>query len=131
MQVQTGSLIKHIESGIEAEYLAGVPTLEHGLLHLLKTGEGYVFRFTKELEDQFEGVNKEAPVSPADPFAGVTAEDVQKLLALLRQQGGTTAAAVQPAAQVEVEPEPGLDKAPTEVQAEPQAAVAGKAGIPL
>lgn len=141
MQLQTGQELKHIESGAVAIYKAAIPTLGHGLIHLLVGPNGYLHKFTSELEADFEvpGTELAAP-TVNDPLAGITAADVQSLLALLRAQGGTNAGAEQapqPAAQEQVqEPaEPDLAKA-TPIQAAPveeqaPAPSAGSGAIPL
>lgn len=154
MQLQTGEVVKHIESQAEAVYKAAIPTLGHGLIHLLVGAEGYLLKFTSELESDFSlpVTEGQAPVV-TDPLAGVTSQDVQELLKLLRQQGGPAgsasvaqvpAPAVASAGGVDVvsasPEEPGLDKAPTLVadaapveDAKPVAAAPGpqSGGIPL
>jgi hypothetical protein len=135
MQLQTGEVLEHIESGVEAVYKAAVPTLGHGLLHILVGPTGYLHKFTSELEQDFKVPQSEVALpAVSDPFAGITSDDIQKLLALLHAQGGTTAAAQVAPTQEQVAPaaEPGLDKAPAAAEpAAPAAAPAQSGGIPL
>lgn len=91
-EIQTGTILKHLESDAEVAYKAAIPTLGHGLIHLLVGASGYILKFTNELQEQFD-VPGPAPIITEDPFAGATSAEVQELLRLLRAKGGTTAAA--------------------------------------
>lgn len=133
MQLQTGQELEHIESGAIAIYKAAIPTLGHGLIHLLVGPNGYLHKFTSELEADFTvpGTELAAP-AVSDPLAGITAADVQSLLALVRAKGGATAAADQaPAEQVAAPAEPDLAKAPQEPAVAAAAPAAGSGAIPL
>jgi hypothetical protein len=91
-EVQTGTILEHLETGAEVAYKAAIPTLGHGLLHLLVGAQGYILKFTNELQSEFN-VPTPAGVATEDPFAGATSAEVQELLRLLRAKGGPTAAA--------------------------------------
>jgi hypothetical protein len=139
MEVQTGEVLQHLESGAEVAYKAAIPTIGHGVIHLLVGAEGYILKFTSELEKEFNVPVASAPVT-ADPFGGATSEEVQELLRLLRAKGGaatqaTPGAAVTDTTAVEGPDEPDLGKVAQtgveEPQAEPVAPAPTSGGIAL
>jgi hypothetical protein len=90
--IQTGTVLKHLETDADVVYKAAIPTLGNGLIHLLVGAGGYLLKFTTELEQEFDTPTQAAPISE-DPFGGATSQEVQELLRLLRAKGGATAAA--------------------------------------
>ena len=94
MEVQTGEILQHLESGAEVAYKAAIPTIGHGMIHLLVGAEGYILKFTTELEKEFNVPSTAGPVTD-DPFGGATSVEVQELLALLRERKGAASAATQ------------------------------------
>lgn len=125
MQLQTGSLLEHLESGAEAAYKAAIPTLGHGLIHLLVGPSGYLLKFGHELEEEFN-VPSSGPIHVEDPLQGITSQDVKELLGLLRSKGGATANATQA---VETTEESDLSKvAPTAEEATQKPAAPAQAG---
>lgn len=67
----TGDVLQHIESGNLATFLASVPAIGAGVLHILSTDAGYVFRLAGDLENEFRHVRLETP-PPVDPVPVVT-----------------------------------------------------------
>jgi hypothetical protein len=85
MHLFRGVTLEHIKSGLEAEYVAAIPTVENGFLHLLKSAKGYIYRLTGELEAEFKLPGEVQ--SLAQTGAGVSATETNILaeLAQLRE----------------------------------------------
>jgi hypothetical protein len=96
-----GDKLKHIESGLEAEYITAIPTAVHGFIHLLKTADEYVYRLTGDLESQFSRPDTTSPLSQTDGSSAANeAKLLDALIARLRSEG------VIPTAQPAAVPEP-------------------------
>jgi hypothetical protein len=78
-----GDKLRHIESGIEAEYCYAVPTATHGFVHFLKTAQGYVQRLTGDLETEFARPESTQSLSETD---GSSASNESALLDALIQR---------------------------------------------
>jgi hypothetical protein len=119
MHLFRGVTLEHIKSGLEAEYVAAIPTVENGFLHLLKSAKGYIYRLTGELEAEFKLPGEVQ--SLAQTGAGVSATETNILaeLAQLREmlaaqnnaQGTATATPIPVASS----PAPVVPPEPTEV----------------
>lgn len=95
MHLIAGDTLKNIESEAEAIYIAAVPTIGAGALHVLKAGEQYILKFAHDLTDEWThthrgddpvGITAGSDITGQANIGGIDPAKLDRLLALLEAQ---------------------------------------------